>query len=141
MKNSSKLEHSTHPPNNREPRLMFEEFLHLLPRLCQLACGPNCSESGCLQLFPKMGYASERAIKCDTKIGRPIVVPQPFHIYNYVQLWLILALCKWKVLDTVLATLGCSRQRLQYSLILAMSALMNQYKATIYKCTARYAGL
>ena len=33
--------------------------------------------------------------------------------------WLLLALCKWKVLDTVLATLGCSRQRLQNSLILS----------------------
>ena len=38
--------------------------------------------------------------------------------------WLIRALCKWKVLDTVLATLGCSRQRLKNSLILAMSVSM-----------------
>ena len=28
----------------------------------------------------------ERAIKCDTDIGRPIVVFQPFPTYNYVQL-------------------------------------------------------
>ena len=33
-----------------------------------------------------MGFVSERAVKCDTKVGRPIVVPQPFPIYNYVQL-------------------------------------------------------
>ena len=33
-----------------------------------------------------MGFVSERAIKCDTKVGRPIVVPQPFPIYNCVQL-------------------------------------------------------
>ena len=38
--------------------------------------------------------------------------------------WLIRALCKWKVFDTVLATLGCSRQRLHNSLILAMAVLM-----------------
>ena len=33
-----------------------------------------------------MGFVSEHAIKCDTKVGRPIVVPQPFPIYNYIQL-------------------------------------------------------
>ena len=33
-----------------------------------------------------MGFVSERAVKCDTKVGQPIVVPQPFPIYNYVQL-------------------------------------------------------
>ena len=36
--------------------------------------------------FPKIRFMSERAIKCDTKIDRPIVVFQPFPIYNYVQL-------------------------------------------------------
>ena len=49
LQNSSKQEHSTQPQSNRGPMLMFEEFLHLLPRLCQLACGPNCYESGFLQ--------------------------------------------------------------------------------------------
>ena len=34
---------------------MFEEFLDLLPRLCQLACGPNCYESGFLQLLSEDG--------------------------------------------------------------------------------------
>ena len=33
-----------------------------------------------------MGFVSERAVKCYTKIGRPIVVPQPFPMYNYAQL-------------------------------------------------------
>ena len=80
MQNSFKLEHSTQPQSNRGPRLMFEEFLHLLPRLCQLACGPNCYESGLCSCFPKMGFVSERAVKCNTKAGRHIVVPQPFPI-------------------------------------------------------------
>ena len=34
---------------------MFEEFLHLLPMLCQLACGPNYYESGFLQLLSEDG--------------------------------------------------------------------------------------
>ena len=33
-----------------------------------------------------MGFVNERAIKRDTKVGRPIVVPQPFPIKNYVKL-------------------------------------------------------
>ena len=33
-----------------------------------------------------MVFVSERAIKCDTNVGAPIVMPQPFPIYNYVQL-------------------------------------------------------
>ena len=70
--------------SNREA--MFEECLHLLPRLCQLACGPNGYESGFFSCFRKMGFVSERAIKCDNKVGRPIVVPQPFPIQNYDQL-------------------------------------------------------
>ena len=41
--------------------------------------------------------------------------------------WLIRALCKWKVLNTVLATLGCSCQRLHTLLILAMYVPMLQY--------------
>ena len=69
-----------------------------------------------------MGFVGERAIKRDTKIRRPVVVSEPFPIM--FSSWLILALCKWKVLDTVLATLGCSRQRLPNSLILAMSVLL-----------------
>ena len=80
MLNFSKLEHSTQPQSNRGPRLMFEEFLHLLPRLCQLACGPNCHESGFLQVLSKDGVCKCSLVKCDTKVGRPIVVPQPFPI-------------------------------------------------------------
>ena len=34
---------------------MFEEFLHILPRLCLLECGPNCYESVVLQLFSEDG--------------------------------------------------------------------------------------
>ena len=55
MQNSSKLEHSTQPQSNRGPRLMFEEFLHRLPRLNQLACEPNCYEFGFLQLLSEDG--------------------------------------------------------------------------------------
>ena len=33
-----------------------------------------------------MGFVSERAVKCDTKVGLPIVVPQQFPISNDVQL-------------------------------------------------------
>ena len=71
-----------------------------------------------------MGGVSESAIKCDTKIGRSIVCFSRFPFRIMSSSWLIPALCKWKVLDTVLATVGCSRLRLQYSLILAMSPLM-----------------
>ena len=51
VQNSSKLEHSrpTQPQNSRAPRLMYEEFSHLLPRLCQPAFAPNCYEFGFLQ--------------------------------------------------------------------------------------------
>ena len=34
---------------------MFEEFLHLFPRLSQLACEPNCYESGFFQLLSEDG--------------------------------------------------------------------------------------
>ena len=86
MQSSSKLEHSTQPQSTRGQILTFEEFLHLLLRLCQLACAPNCYEFGFLQLLSEDGVVSERAVKCDTKVGRPIVVPQPFPIQKYVQL-------------------------------------------------------
>ena len=59
---------------------MFEEFVHMLPRLCQLACGPVVTSPGFCTCYPKMGFVSERAVKYDTKVGRPIVVPQPFPI-------------------------------------------------------------
>ena len=58
-----------------------------------------------------MGFVSERAVKCETKIGRHIIMFKPFHIYNDVRL---------------LVNFGRSKvqsQRLQYSLILEMSAL------------------
>ena len=48
--------------------------------------------------FPNKGVVSERAIssvsECDTMVGRPIVVPQPFPIWNNIMssTWLILAL-------------------------------------------------
>ena len=80
------------------------------PHVVPVACAPNCYEFGFLQPLSEDGVVGERAIKRDTKIRRPIVVSQPFPIYNYVQLLVNLALCKWKVLDTVLATLGCIRQ-------------------------------
>ena len=48
MQSSSKLEHSTQSQNSRMPMLMYEEFLHLLPILYQLACAPNCYEFGFL---------------------------------------------------------------------------------------------
>ena len=35
--------------------LIFEEFLYLLTRLSQLACGPSCYESGFLQLLSEDG--------------------------------------------------------------------------------------
>ena len=121
---------STQPQSNRGPRLMFEELLHLLPMLYQLACGPNYYESGCCSCFPKMGVVSERAIKCDTMVGRPIVVPQPFPIYNYVQLLVNSSIVQVESTRHRLATLGCSRQRLQYSMILAMSALMVVFRSS-----------
>ena len=55
MQSSSKLEHSTQPLCGRGPRLMFEEFLHLLPRLFKLACLPNCYDSKFLQLISEDG--------------------------------------------------------------------------------------
>ena len=53
-------------------------------------------------------------------IGRPIpiVVFQSFPTHSDAQALSslsILAVFKWKVLDTVFATLGCSSQRLHYS--------------------------
>ena len=57
-----------------------------------------------------MGFVGERAIKRDTNIRRSVVVSQPFPFRMMSSSWLILALGKWKVLDPVLATLGCSRQ-------------------------------
>ena len=71
-----------------------------------------------------MGFVGQRAIKSDTKIRRPVVVSQPFPIQSYVQLLVNSSIMQVEVLDTVLAKLGCSRQRLQNSLILAMSVLM-----------------
>ena len=78
MQSSSKLEHSTQPQNSRGPMLMYEEFLHLLPMLYQLACAPN--SSGFCGHFPKMGFVGEHSVKRDTKIHRPVVVFQPFAI-------------------------------------------------------------
>ena len=74
MQSSSKLEHSTQPQNSKGPRLMYEEFLHLLPMLYQLACGPNCYEFGFLQPLSEDGVVGECAIKRDTNICRPVVV-------------------------------------------------------------------
>ena len=80
MQTSSELEHSTQPQSSREPRLIFEEFLHLLPKLCQLACGPKSYDSGFLQLLSEDGVYERASFKCETKVGRPTVVPQPFLI-------------------------------------------------------------
>ena len=78
-----------------------------------------------------MGFVGERAVKRDAKIRRPVIVFQPFRIMS--SSWLIRALCKWKVLDTVLATLGCSRQRLQNSLIFTLSNVSVDGGVEIFK--------
>ena len=43
------------PQSSIGPMLMFEEFVHLLPGLCQLAYGPNCYESEFVQLLSEHG--------------------------------------------------------------------------------------
>ena len=80
VQSSSILKPSNQPHNSRGPRLMYEESLHLLPMLYQLACEPNCYEFRYCSCFPKMGFVGERAIKCDAKIRRPVVVFHPFPV-------------------------------------------------------------
>ena len=48
-----------------------------------------------------MGFVSERAVKCNTNVGRPIVVPQQFPISNYVQLLVNSSIMQGKVLGIV----------------------------------------
>ena len=56
VQSSSKLEHSTtQPQNSRGPMLMYEDILHLLPILYQLACAPNCYEFGFLRPLSEDG--------------------------------------------------------------------------------------
>ena len=123
VQNSSKLEHSTQPQNCRGPMLMYKEFLHLLPMLYQLACAPNCYEFGFLRPLSEDGVCRWACSQAWHQVGLLSCFSHlPFRIMS--SSWLIRALCKWKVLDTVLATLGCSRQRLNNLLILAMPVLM-----------------
>ena len=85
VQSSSKLEHNTQPQSSRGPRLKYkEDFLHLLPRLCQLAREPNCTSPEFCSNFTEMGVETEGAVQRDTNICRPIVVFQPLPINHNV---------------------------------------------------------
>src|SRR5206468_632554 len=76
-----------------------------------------------LPCFFEMSPVSQGAIKCHTKINRVLFMFYSLIIEEDIQLSSSAAIMEMENAEHGLAYLGCSRQRLQYSAIRAISAV------------------